>query len=148
MEERDLAYVAGIIDARAHFAMNDRHGRQQPRLSITTRRILLLDHFAKLTGAKVVLDDRGYERRPCGSHCTDRHSHVVRQSARVTIDSARATIVLYNVQPFIVAQVAEVRRALLHGLEAFPPARGDTATQMRQLGWEIPSTTMAPADHG
>lgn len=138
-----LAYVAGVVDARAHIEVTNRHGRPQPRLSVTTRRRPLLDHLAALTGTNVSVDDRGYERRGCGEHCAEPHVHVVRQSAKWRVDCGRATVVLYNVLPLLVSQVDDARRALLAGLDAWPPARGNTGAQMAALGWPIPD---APAD--
>jgi len=139
LDVRTIAYVAGIVDARGRIEVNNRHGRPQPRIRVTTRRAELLRWLAQVTGVKVVEDDRGYERRPCGEHCASRHSHAVRQSAQWTVDSSRATVVLFNVQPFVVCQVAEVAAALRYGLEAFPPARGDVAKQMAALGWSLPT---------
>lgn len=134
----DLAYVAGVIDARAHIETTNRHGKPQPRLSVTTRRLALLEHLATLTGTNVSHDNRGYEKRGCGEHCGTAHIHVARQSAKWRVDCLRATIVLFNVQPYIVAQTVEVAEALRVGLESYPAARGDTAKKMARLGWELP----------
>jgi hypothetical protein len=134
-----ILWFAGVIDARGHIDMNLRHGKPQPRLSVTTRRTDLLEYMAKHTGTQISYDHRGYEKRLCSAHCTEQHIHVVRQSAKWRVDSSRATIVLYNVQPFIVSQVAEVREALRVGLESYPAARGDTASKMKKLGWELPT---------
>jgi hypothetical protein len=133
-----LGYVAGVIDARGHIEVNNRHGKPQPRVRITTKRIELLEHLAKLTGSKVVTDRVGYNRRACSEHCQDQHQHVQWQSIQWTVDSARATIVLYNIQPLIVAQIDKVREALTAGLNAFPPERGNTPQVMYDLGWEVP----------
>lgn len=103
----DLSYVAGVIDSRGHLEVTNRHGTPQPRIRVTTRRVALLSHLAQLTGTKVVTDDRGYERRQCSEHCKSKHVHAVRQSAQWTVDSARATIVLFNVAPLLVAVHAE-----------------------------------------
>lgn len=134
----DRSYVAGVIDARAHIEINMRHGKPQPRLSVTTRRISLLEHLAEITGTNISHDNRGYEKRGCGEHCATAHIHVARQSAKWRVDSLRATVVLFNVRPYIVSQVAEVAEALRVGLECYPAARGDTAKQMSRLGWELP----------
>lgn len=136
--EIPLGYIAGIIDARGHIEVQLRHGTQQPRLSVTTRRLALLEHLAQLTGTNVSIDNRGYERRPCGEHCSEAHSHVVRQSAKWRVDSSRATIVLYNVVPLLVSQRAEALAALRIGLQAYPARRGNTADQMSALGWALP----------
>lgn len=133
-----IPYVAGVVDCRGHIEISLRHDKPQPRLSVTTRRIELLLYLASLTGTKVSEDNRGYERRPCGEHCDGRHQHVVRQSAKWRVDSARATVVLWNVLPYIIGQTDRAREALLAGLEAWPALRGDTGKQMTKLGWELP----------
>jgi hypothetical protein len=135
-----LAYIAGVIDARGHIEAHNRHGHIQPRIRVTTRKIELLTYLAELTGNKVVLDDRGYARKPCGDHCDSAHSHVVRQSAQWTVDSSRATIVLWNIASLMHAQKAEALLALEAGMQAFPPARGDVPKQMAALGWVLPES--------
>ena len=139
MTELPIQYLAGVLDARAHIEAHNRHGHVQPRLRVTTKMLRLLNTLAEYTGTKVVPDYRGYTKRPCGEHCTDKHSHVVRQSAQWTVDSSRATIVLYNVVPFMVAQRPEAVLALEAGLQRFPPARGNVDDQMAALGWALPT---------
>lgn len=139
----EIRFIAGVIDARGHIEVNRRHERHQPRIRVTTKRHELLEWLAAATGTKVRRDTRGYERRPCSAHCRSQHVHVVRQSSYWTVDSGRATIVLYAVQPFIVCQVNEVRHGLLVGLDAFSTAKSDTAQQMAQLGWPLPSERLA-----
>lgn len=138
-----IEFISGIVDARGHIEVVQRHGKPQPRIRVTTKRRDLLEWLAARTGTRVMSDDRGYQRRPCGDHCTDRHQHMVRQSTQWTVDGSRATVVLYNVQPHIVGQIAEVRRALLTGLDSFPPARGNVPTQLEALGWSLPTITGA-----
>lgn len=139
MNETEIAYLAGILDARGSFEINIRHAYPQPRLRVTTRRVELLGWLAEKTGTGVVEDTRGYHRKLCGEHCTEQHVEVVRQSASWMVDSSRATVVLYNVQPHLISQQTEGRKLLLAGLERFPPARGDVPKQMAKLGWKIPS---------
>lgn len=133
-----VEFIAGIIDARGHIEVNMRHDKPQPRLSVTTRRRELLEWMATVTGTAVSYDNRGYERKPCSEHCSQTHSHVVRQSAKWRVDSSRATVVLFNVAPHIVSQRPEVLEALRVGMAAWPAARGDTAKRMAELGWVLP----------
>lgn len=132
-----VEWFAGVIDARGHIEVSLRHDKPQPRLSVTTRRLGLLHHLAALTGVEISVDERGYVRRQCSDHCQEPHVHV-RQSAKWRVDSARATIVLWNVRPHVVAMRSEVEMALRTGLQAWPAARGNTGMQMAALGWEIP----------
>jgi hypothetical protein len=137
-----IAWFAGVIDARAHLESHNRHGHVQPRVRVTTREEALLEELARWTGAKVVLDDRAYSRRPCGEHCQNQHSHIVRQSKQWTVDSARATILLHNLLPYLRVKRERAVVCVQAGLLRFPPARGDTHTQMLELGWEMPKTDL------
>lgn len=137
-EPPPFAWIAGVIDARAHIESHNRHGHVQPRLRVTTRDTLLLQTLSEFTGTKVVLDQRGYRRKPCGEHCEHAHSDVVRQSAQWTVDSARATVILWNIAPLMFAKRVDASLALEAGLKRYPPARGDLPVQMAGLGWELP----------
>lgn len=134
MKDTELAFISGVIEARGHIEV----GKRGPRIRITTARTPLLTYLAKHTGVKVVHDDRGYQRRPCSDHCEQPHSHYVRQSTQWTVDSTRATIVLHNVMPYLIDTQPKAKKALATGMKNYPPARGDTITQMKKLGWETP----------
>lgn len=138
--KQTIAFVAGVLDARGHIRVESRRGRPEPRIRVTTRRAELLTYLASLTGTRLHVDDAGYERRPCSAHCRDAHQHAVRQSAYFNIDATRAFIVLFNVRPFIVCQLNEVRAALEVGWGNYPPPKSATVAQMERLGWPIPET--------
>lgn len=133
----NLNYIAGVLDARGHLSINNRHGKMQPKIAVTTRRTSLLNYLSANTGVGVTLDNKEYERKPCSAHCTTQHSHVARQSSYWTVGSSRATIVLYTLQPFIVAQKDEVDLYLSIGLKSFNP-KTTVLTEMKTLGWRAP----------
>lgn len=135
----NVAYVAGVIDARGHLRLEMRHGKEQPRIAVTTRKISLLTVLSDLTGTKISMDDRGYQKRPCSEHCKDQHVHVVRQSAKWRVDCVRATVVLYNCLPFMVAQRDDALALLRVGLDNYQPSRNGTAAAMQRLGWDLPT---------
>lgn len=137
----DLGWVAGVIDARGHITVRPAKEARAalPNIRITTRHRELLEALAAMTGTNVVTDQRPYDRRPCGDHCSAKHQHAVRQSSFWQVNGGRATIVLFNVRPLIRAKVTEVRDALLAGMDHFDPKRNGTGAQMVKLGWELPS---------
>lgn len=137
MNKLPIEYIAGVIDARGHISINGRHGKNQPKIAVTTKRLTLIDFLGSVTGVGITIDNKEYERKPCLAHCTTTHSHTQRQSSYWTVGSSRATIVLYNIKPLILAQPDEVNYALRIGLESFNP-RGDTVKSMREFGWKIP----------
>lgn len=135
----NIPFIAGIIDSRGHIFINERHtGFPQPGVRVTTRREGILQHLAKATNSRTVLDTREYTRRPCLDHCDESHQHVNRQSAIWTCGAGKATIILFNIKPYIVSQQDEVNEALQVGLQAWPSVRSTTVEAMKRLGWKIP----------
>jgi hypothetical protein len=134
----EIAWVAGVLEARGHVEVTDRRGNPAPRLRVTTRKHELLVELARLTGNRVVKDERGYQKRPCGEHCRDQHVHVVRQSTQWTADSSRATIILAATMPYVRTRRVEFLRALEAGMRQWPATKGDTAKKMKALGWPMP----------
>lgn len=134
----DLHYLAGVIDARGHLSTTNRHGKMQPKISVTTRKTPLLHYLSRHTGVGVTLDNREYERKPCTAHCTTSHSHTARQSSYWTVGSARATIVLFGLEPLLDCQKEEASLILSIGLKGFNPSPA-VLKEMRELGWKIPA---------
>lgn len=138
-EPLNIPFIAGIIDCRGHISINERHEAfPQPSIRVTTKRASILAYLARTTGNRVTEDIREYTRRPCIDHCDETHQHVVRQSSLWTTGAGKATIILFNIQPYIVSQKEEVQAALDVGLEAWSTVRSTTIESMRKLGWSIP----------
>jgi hypothetical protein len=136
-----IEYVAGVVDSRGHITL----ARSTPRIRVTTRRVDLLHGLARHSGVGVLLDDRGYDRRGCATHCTEKHQHNVRQSAYWNCDGARAVVILYNVLPFLICQTGVVYEALVHAAQFWPVnSRTEVTEEMRRLGWTIPDRADMP----
>lgn len=138
MPDLDVAYVAGVVDARAHIDVHP----TRVRVRVTTRRGDLLQWLAARTGVTVHIDERGYERRACSAHCQDRHQHIERQSAYWNVDGLRAGIVLAACLPWLVDQRYEAIRAL-RALQGSWPAdlrRTEIGAEMMRLGWPSKET--------
>jgi len=138
MTKANIPWFAGVLDARAHFRIESSRGKPQPRLRVTTNRILLLTTMSDMTGTKVRVDDKGYSRRPCADHCKAKHAHIVSQSSYWNADCIRATIILHSCLPFLVSSREEALALLRVGLESYSPSRNGTATAMKKLGWNLP----------
>ena len=137
----DVAWIAGVLDARGHIRLEARRGVPQPRIRVTTRKTALLEHMASLTGTKPRYDTAGYERRNCSEHCKHKHE-MVRQSAYWDCDGIRATIILHSCLPHMVAQRAEAMEVLRVGYEQYSAARNGIAASMLRLGWTVPLTNL------
>ncbi len=134
----DVPWFAGVLDARGHFDIQNRRGVEQPRLAVTTNRLVLLSVLARMTGTKFHEDNRGYHRRMCSEHCTDKHVEVVRQSAKWRSDCTRATIILHSCLPYLHAMKDEALALLDIGYGTYQPTRNGTAGAMERLGWKLP----------
>lgn len=134
-----IPWVAGVIDARAHLRLENRRDQPQPRIRVTTSKLPLLRELARLTATQVRVDDKGYSRKACGTHCDSKHIHIVAQSSYWNVDCTRATIVLHNCLPHLRAQNPEALTLLEVGYRTYQPNRNGTASRMLALGWSLPS---------
>ena len=143
-----LGYVAGVIDARGHIEVNNRHGKPQPRVRITTKRIELLQHLATHHRQQGGRGPRGLQ--PAGLLGALHRAAPAHRLAEHPVDRGLGPRHdrLYNIQPLIVAQVDKVRTALMAGLTAFPPERGNTPQVMYDLGWDIPDELVRSGGFG
>lgn len=138
----DIQWFAGVLDARAHFRLEDRRGTPQPRLRITTNRLGLLAVLCEMTGTRLRQDDKGYNRRLCADHCKAKHVHVVRQSAYWNADCTRATIILHSCLPYLRSSRGEALALLDAGYSTYQPTKNGTAAMMQRLGWKLPSKSL------
>lgn len=134
----DVSWFAGVLDARAHMRLENRRGVAQPRLRITTRKVVLLDILAEMTATKARTDDAPYEKRPCSEHCGTKHVHVARQSAYWNADGIRATIILHSCLPYLRSSRPEALSLLKLGYDQYRPTKNGIAPKMKSLGWTLP----------
>ena len=98
----------------------------------------MLGYLAKLTGTRAVTTRRQYVKAGCSEHCREKHQHVMSVSGRWSVTGAKATVVLWNIRPYIHLQSEAVQTALVVGLGAgFKPA---TVARMAELGWDVPDS--------
>jgi hypothetical protein len=137
-----IEYFAGVLDARGHFEIVDRKRGEtalRPRITVTTKRLELLEWMAIRTGTKVHIDDRGYDRKACAEHCQLPHVHYVRQSSFWRVEGTRATVLLYNIEPLLVQQAALARKLLLEGAKHYPGQRNEISQEMFRHYWKLPT---------
>lgn len=146
--EKDLAYLAGIIDTRFTCSFNAESKR--PKLTLRaalTGRDGLVDWMQKWIGSGTVsVVRRETERRPCTHHCKTAHLHIASStSLQFQLQGMRAAVVLHNVEPHSI-RWAEFEPALdgyaRHWIELPEEARVksiDIADAMLKDGWDLPS---------
>ena len=137
MEIGTRAYVAGVIDLlgliRIRVTPPD---TQLPSIAISNSNVAMLGFLAQLTGTRAIVTRRQYVKAGCSEHCREKHQHVMSVSGRWSVTGAKATVVLWNIQPYVHLQSDAVRTALLVGLHTgYKPA---TVAKMSELGWDVP----------
>lgn len=132
-----LAYIAGIIDSLGGIRVRATpDGTDLPMVYVHAPNVAVLNYLAEATGTKMITVRRAYSRAGCAEHCAEKHQHVVSLSGRWSVTGVRATVVLWNIRPYLTLRADEARSALVVGLAApFKPA---TPRKMADLGWELP----------
>lgn len=137
--ETDLAYVAGVVDLVANIKIR-RAGQgtnvDLPVIAIYGAYPDVLHWLGEHTETRPVVTSRQYARAGCQEHCQEKHQHVTSVSARWSLTGAKATIVLYNVMPYLKFQTHDAEMAVQLGL--ITNYKQATVTKMRSLGWETP----------
>jgi hypothetical protein len=102
-------------------------GTQLPSIALSNGNIDMLHYLATLTGTRAITTRRTYVKAGCTEHCREKHQHVMSVSGRWSVTGAKATVVLWNIRPFIQLQTEQVRTDLVVGLSAgFKPAHAAT----------------------
>ncbi len=135
--ETDLAYLAGVLDIMGRiWTRPSSDGRRLPLLEINAKQPDLMEWLAGLTGTSVVTTSRDYMRLGCNEHCSEKHVHATSTSARWSVTGAKATIILFGIEPFSFIRRAEVEYAL--GVGMLAEMRSQTVRDMKSRGWVIP----------
>ncbi len=135
--ESDLAYLAGVVDVLGRiWSRPSSNGRRLPLLEINGNRPELLAWLGEITSTDIIPTSRDYMRSGCEEHCPQQHVHTISNSTRWSVTGAKATIVLFNIEPFIFLRRPEVEFAL--GLGMMAEMRAQTVRDMKTNGWAVP----------
>lgn len=134
----DLAYVAALVDNLARLSVRTMSGTDLPQVTIQGRHPSL-PWLAEVTGVALVPVNRQYTRHVCTEHCPDAHSPIESSSRRWHLTGARATVVLWNLDPFL--RNPEVSREARRLVDVGRAAgrKGTTDADLARLGWELPT---------
>lgn len=139
MDVPTLAYVASAIDTQGIIRIRRAGDTDLPLVAVNGSNTQLLAFLAELTGTKSVVTRRSYSKAGCAEHCAEKHQHIVSESGRWSVTGVKATVLLYNIRPYVRFQLDDLRTALVVGMSAsFKPA---TVQKMVDLGWEVPTFT-------
>lgn len=133
-----MAYVAAIIDTHAIIRTRLAPGTETelPFVGVHGPNVGMLAFLAGLTGTKVTTVRRQYMKAGCAEHCKEKHQHIQSVSGRWSVSGVKATVLLFNVRPYIRLQGDDLRYALDVGLRA--GYKASTVTKMTALGWDAP----------
>lgn len=133
----DLAYLAGVLDFLAVLRVRTTpQGSQLPYVGISSANLAALGRVATITGTKITQVERDYMRRGCDEHCAHAHQHIVSTTGRWSVTGSRATVVLFNTQPFLTRDLDLASELIQVGLSA--PTKPAVAARMAAAGWELP----------
>lgn len=132
----DLAYMAGVVDLLGLIRTRMAENTELPLVQMHGQHMPILQYFGERTGTKAIVTRRDYTRAGCAEHCQEKHQHIVSVSGRWSVTGAKATVLLWNLRPFLRVKADLADRALAVGLNT--RFKQGTAEKMRRLGWEIP----------
>lgn len=136
LDATTLAYVAGVVDLHGVIRTRVSGDSLLPQLSVNGPNTAMLTFLGDLTGTRAIVRRRQYSKAGCSEHCGEKHQHVVSVSGTWSVSGAKATIVLWNIRPFMRLQVEAATSAVVQGLDA--PIKPATLTKMFELGWDLP----------
>lgn len=142
-EAADLAYVAALIDQFGKLRTRTVSDTELPEVLIQGR-IGALGWLAELTGTRVVEIRKAYARHQCSEHCPERHTDIASVTGRWVVTGARATVVLYNVGPFMRDEGKRHLASTLVWQGQTVGYKSDVVNDMARLGWRIPELRDQP----
>lgn len=137
MDQRTVAYVAGVVDLLGLIRIRYAEDTPLPVVQVHGKYMSTLEYLGELTGTKAIETRREYTRAGCAEHCKEKHMHITSTSGRWSVTGAKATVLLWNMQPYLRVKKDAADGALAVGLRT--KFKQGTVDKMRQLGWEIPS---------
>jgi hypothetical protein len=141
VNEGRLAYVAGIIDSQGGIRSRFVGDTELPMVYVHGPNLPVLNLLADMTGTKVTVVRRGYSKAGCSIHCPEKHQHVVSTSGRWSVTGVKATVLLWNIRPYLMFQSEAATAALAVGMSS--PFKMATPQKMADLGWSLPDFGVA-----
>lgn len=141
LTEPDLAYAAALVDSFAALRTRRAGDTELPEVTIQGK-IAALPWLAERTGVKIIEVTKGYNRHQCSDHCPQAHTRIESTTGRWVMTGARATIVLYNIAPFMHVQARRARDLVEAGQEI--GYKTNVVNDMTRLGWMVPELREQP----
>lgn len=134
--------MAGVLDSQGLFTLRWSRDTQLPVVALHAGQPGTHQVLAKMTGTRVTTVTRDYDRQPCSDHCVEAHSHVDSVTVRWSVTGSRATILLFNVMPYLRIQQGAAQDLLDHGQTV--GWKSQVSESMERLGFKIPGLREQP----
>lgn len=134
--DTELAYIAAVVDLQARLTTRPSPNGRLPVVEINGNNWPLLEWLSKMTNSASFETRRDYQRYGCSEHCSDKHIHTTSHSGRWSVTGAKATILLFNIEPFVWLKRPDVEQLL--GLGLMSEMRSQSINDMKRLGWALP----------
>jgi hypothetical protein len=135
----DKAHLAGVLDVMGRIGVEK---EMYLSIQLSTKKLDVIQYLCNMTGTTLVPTEREFLRVGCVDHCKEQHQHVTSRSSRWKLVGAKATIILWNVRPYIKLQRSHVDMGLSLGMLNRDAWKSSTVDWMRERGWEIPGRTI------
>jgi hypothetical protein len=137
----ELAYAAALIDSFGTLTVREVNGALLPQVIIQGK-IAALPWLAEITGVKIIEIRKGYTRHQCTEHCPEAHTRIESITGRWALTGARATVVLFNVEPYLRVQ-GRIARDLVEAGQGIG-YKTQVVNDMKRLGWQLPDLRVQP----
>lgn len=136
LDQATIAYVAGAIDLIGNIRTVTQASTDLPLVAMSGPNTGMLNFLAELTDTRAIVTRRAYSKAGCAEHCAEKHQHIVSTSGRWSVSGVKATVLLWNIRPYLRLQTDAALTAISCGLNTgYKPA---TVRKMADLGWDIP----------
>lgn len=137
VKRAQLVYMAAVIDTMGNLTTRPTAASHLPLVEVNGPNMALLDWLSGMSRTKPLVIRRAYSKAGCAEHCAEKHQHVKSVSGRWSVSGCKATVILYNVAPFMQLQQVRAEELVEHGLQF--PWRSQAIRDMRELGYRFPA---------
>lgn len=137
ISEHTKSYLAGVLDLAGVIRTRTvKTGTELPYVALSGSHGPMLNLLGQLTGTRAIITHRSYLKAGCSEHCSDKHLHVESVSGRWSVSGVKATVLLYNLRPYLFFNEGLAADAINVGLAA--PFKAGVLHKMDALGWFLP----------
>lgn len=128
-----IAWVAGILDARGYLGKRRSGELELPTIAVTMKAPSpVIERLCELTMVRPINVGKNYNRHGCAAHCPQPHVHVIGEYQRWIVTGAKCRVVLEQCLPHLVA----LREEATVCLEETQGQPYKPATMVKMADWQ------------